>query len=59
MASTNKNNGLIKVIRVNKKPELIGQSVINNVDLCVISLGLNDCGNQAGQKLPQTTKDIR
>ena len=37
----------------------MGQSVYSFVDLCVISLGLNDCGtwwedrNQAGQK-PQT-----
>ena len=32
----------------------MGQSIYDEVDLCVISLGLNDCGNGAGQK-PQTT----
>ena len=26
---------------------------MTNVDLCVISLGLNDCRNQAGRKLRQ------
>ena len=29
---------------------------ITNVDLCVISLGLNDFGNQAGQKTRTTEK---
>ena len=29
MANTNKNYGLIKVLRVDKKPELIGQPVYN------------------------------
>ena len=28
-----------------------------NVDLCVISLGVNDCGNRAGQKITTTTLD--
>ena len=29
VANTDKNNGLLYVIRVNKKPELMGQSVYN------------------------------
>ena len=29
LADTDKNNGLIKVIRVNQKPELMGHSVYN------------------------------
>ena len=29
VANSDKNNGLISVIRVNKKPELMGQSVYN------------------------------
>lgn len=57
------NNGLIYVTRATTKPELMGQSVIINIVLFVISLGLTGYGNWAGQKPQQagprvTHKDI-
>ena len=53
VANTDKNNGLILVIRVNKKPEIIGNQFIVNVDLFVISLGLNDLGTWWDSNLSQ------
>ena len=35
MANIDENNGLIYVIRVNKKPDLMGQSVYNLMESCV------------------------
>ena len=35
MANIDENNGLIQVIRINKKPDLMSQSVYNLMESCV------------------------
>ena len=44
MANTDKNYGLISVIRVYKKPELMGNQFIINVDLCIFLWDLMTVG---------------
>ena len=53
VANRDKNYGLMKDVRVNKKPELIANHFTINVDLCVLSLGLNGCRKRRDRNLSQ------